>query len=291
MTRWLHIGVSTLSCLLLGACAASSGGYGNIRHATPMATDVTTTPDTTDDRVMYLELIRKMQHQGRYYASLAHVDEYARRYGTSPALDILHASALRHTGQPQAAAAIYRTLRDGPQAAAAWHGLGLVAASGGHYAQAAHDLDQATILAPIDASYLGDLGYAYLHTGDLARARGPLARAAELAPDNDKAVANLALLLTLEGHSEKARDMMDKAHLPDATRQAVTRQATLLRRQYRQTSRAATTPASRVPTSSPITPATNRRLVEMAPNHGISANILDRFHQTPATGGARHEQP
>ncbi|KAG0926630.1 hypothetical protein G6F60_015025 [Rhizopus arrhizus] len=69
-----------------------------------------------------------MQQQGAWYASLAHVDAFRQRYGDRPALRLLQADALRETGQADAAIALYRELSTGPQAAAAAHGLGLIAA-------------------------------------------------------------------------------------------------------------------------------------------------------------------
>jgi hypothetical protein len=70
-----------------------------------------------------------MQQQGAWYASLAHVDAFRQRYGDRPALRLLQADALRETGQADAAIALYRELSSGPQAAAAAHGLGLIAAA------------------------------------------------------------------------------------------------------------------------------------------------------------------
>ena len=54
----------------------------------------------------YLSLIRKMQEQGLYYASLAHIDAYEQRYGHAPAvllessggLTLANAAAYASTG-------------------------------------------------------------------------------------------------------------------------------------------------------------------------------------------------
>src|SRR5690625_1909167 len=231
-------------------------------------------------------MLAEMQKRGLYYASLAHIDAYEKRYGTTPQVAILRADALRETKQPDAAAAIYREQRQGPEAAAAWHGLGLVAAARGQYAKAAKNLAQAVQRAPINATYLGDLGYARLRNGDPAGARAPLAKAAELEPDSDKAVANLALLLVVQGHTRKAQSMMDRAKLPQATRQAVWSQAAQLRRQTRQTART-TQPRDTGHASN----ASHAAPSDVPRRYGISANILDRFDQTPSAGEPRHEHP
>lgn len=289
MPRLLPVGTIALASVMLGACATSGGGYASRPPTAEVAASTQSLPTTADDKVMYLDLIRKMQKQGLYYASLAHIDAYAKRYGTPPSLEILRADALRKTQQPQAAAGIYRLLRKGPQAAAAWHGLGLIAAADGHYGQAVEDLQQATKLSPIDASYLSDLGYARLHAGNIAGARAPLAKAAELTPSSPKAVANLALLLMLEGHPARARDMMDKAGLSDETRQAVNRLATQLRSQYaRAEVRAPASPGRDNPVQPTASAASNADAT--AQTHGISANLLDRFNPNQiVTGGQAHD--
>ena len=182
-----------------------------------------------DDKRMYLELIAQMQRQGAYYASLAHVDAYRQRYGDAPALRLLQADGLRETGQLQAARALYASLTGGPQAAAAWHGLGLLAARAGDAAQAEQALARAVQLQPLNTDYLGDLGFARLRAGQLAQAREPLAMAAELAPGNVKANANLAVWALLRDDTGMAEQIMRSAGLPDAARQEVQRLATQLR--------------------------------------------------------------
>ena len=62
-------------------------------------------PDTPG---MYLGLIERMQSQGLYYASLAHIDAYEKQYGASPQTILLRADALRMTDQPAASAAVIR---------------------------------------------------------------------------------------------------------------------------------------------------------------------------------------
>lgn len=84
----------------------------------------------------YVSLIRKMQEQGLYYASLAHIDAYEQRYGRAPEVLLMRADALRETDQSAAAEAGYRaviaatsTTGAGTQGAllnaGAWRGLGI----------------------------------------------------------------------------------------------------------------------------------------------------------------------
>lgn len=176
--------------------------------------------EPTEPQLM-LALIRESQAQGRYFASLAYIDAYRQRFGEDDQLASLQADALRRTGQEAQSEAAYRQLLGGAQAAQGWHGLGLLAGARGDYAQAAQDLQRAVQLAPTDAQMLGDLGYARLRAGDRAGARVPLGKAAELDPANTKVLANMALLLVVEGHAVQAQQLMDRAGLGQEARSQI----------------------------------------------------------------------
>lgn len=219
-------------CLLLAAtalCAACSSVRNGYRQD-PMAL---ASPEVApqDDKQLYVELISKMQQQGAYYASLAHVEAYRQRYGDSPQLRLLNADALRETGQRDAALAMYGSLTSSPQAAAAWHGIGLIAARDGDAVRAEQSLAKAVQLQPLNTGYLGDLGFARLRAGDWARAQEPLAKAAELSPGSAKANANLAVWALLRGQNEMAETIMRNARLTDSAQAEVRRLAEQLRQQ------------------------------------------------------------
>lgn len=178
-----------------------------------------------DNRLVYLDMIRTMQERSLYFASLAHIDAYRRLHGDAPDILRLRADALRETGQQDEAERQYRQLLDTPEAAAVWHGLGLLAAQRGDYAHAIANLRESVRRDPINAVVLGDLGYALLQDGDLAAARLPLIQAAELAPDNRRIVGNLALYLLRSGERDKAEAMMAQAGLPQDVRAEIMRRA------------------------------------------------------------------
>lgn len=182
--------------------------------------DAQASRDPTEPQLM-LALIRESQAQGRYFASLAYIDAYRQRFGDNDQLAALQADALRRTGQEEQSVAAYRKLLGGAQAAQGWHGLGLLAGARGDYAQAAQDLERAVQLAPTDAMMLGDLGYARLRAGDRAGARVPLGKAAELDPRNTKVLANMALLLVVEGNAVQAQQLMDRANLGQEARSQI----------------------------------------------------------------------
>ena len=208
------------------ACAFKPSGYGvgpqAERAAMLQNAQKEPKPDTPG---MYLALIDRMQSQGLYFASLAHIDAYEKQYGVTPDSTLLRADALRLTGQPDASANAYRALLATPLASRGYRGLGLVAGAAGDFEMAAHDLEEASTLAPTDAATLSDLGYARLREGDVAAARVPLMKAAELDAHNATVLANVALLLLAQGHTRDARALMDDQHFSSDVREAVRRDA------------------------------------------------------------------
>ncbi|UXB34699.1 Flp pilus assembly protein TadD [Stenotrophomonas maltophilia] len=229
------------SCLLLAVtlaalasgCASTTPKYVRAPSLAPPE------PDPQDSRNAYLELIERMQQQGAWYASLAHVEAFRQRYGDRPALRLLQADALRETGQTDAAVALYRELSSGPQAAAAAHGLGLIAARRDDDAGSEQALARATQLQPLNTDYLGDLGYARLRAGRFDQAREPLAKALELSPGNAKATANLALWAVLRGDQAAAERLSAQASLNEETRRSIQQQAQQIRTRLQQRQAAA----------------------------------------------------
>ncbi|WP_426701286.1 Flp pilus assembly protein TadD [Rhodanobacter sp. Col0626] len=215
---------AALGCLLLGACATRSG---YLHHGEPSLVQESQL-SAQDNQPMYLDLIRQMQQQGAYYASLAHIDAFRQKYGNPPELRQLQANALRETGQFAKAATLYQGLLNSDQAGAAWHGLGLVAAAQHQNGRAEQALAKAVQIAPVNGSYLGDLGYQRLQAGQIASAYEPLVKAAELAPGNIKAESNLVLWMLLNGDYAQADAAMQQANLPQPAQAQVRKLAAQL---------------------------------------------------------------
>ncbi|WP_412526161.1 tetratricopeptide repeat protein [Burkholderia lata] len=272
-----QMGVAAAVVLLLGACATKENGYGvssqTERAALMQAADQKqSVPDTPG---MYLGLIQRMQGQGLYFASLAHIDAYDKTYGAIPESILLRADALRMTDQPAASAAVYTQLLKTPLAARGYRGLGLIAGAAGDFERAAQVLAQASDLAPTDASLLSDLAYAKLRSGDVVGARVPLMKAAELDQRNPKIVSNLALYLIAAGRTQDAQRLMNQQHLPADIRKDITGDAAKIVAAARAQQRAVATPSvvSRRAAAAPITP--------MANNFGYDQTVplLQRFAQ------------
>lgn len=169
----------------------------------------------------YLELIAGMQQKRLFYASLAHLDVFEQRWPGDRRALLLRADALRSTGDFGRARQHYRRLLDKGALPGAWHGLGLIAAAEGDLPAAATALGQAVALAPIDVRILNDLGYLQLLLGERDAARLSLHKAAELAPENRQAGANLALWYLLAGHAGRAEQIMGRHGFTEAQRLAV----------------------------------------------------------------------
>jgi Flp pilus assembly protein TadD len=256
-------------CLLATACSTFHNGFPN--HVSEPSLNGPSKP-STDSKAMYLDLIRQMQQQGSYYASLAHIEAFRLRYGNPPELQRMEGDALRETHQSAEASKVYQGMLHGPEAAAAWHGLGLIAANDHRNGEAEKDLLQATQLEPVNVTYLNDLGYARLAAGDVASAHEPLAEAAELEPTNTKVVSNLALWASLQGDDGQADAIMQRANLPSATRDAVHKLAMQMRMQTRAT--AETAPAASGDKAALATPT----------QQGIPSTLLDRMGSVSSSG-------
>lgn len=180
----------------------------------------------------YLSLIRKMQDQGLYYASLAHIDAYQQRYGRAPEVLLMRADALRETEQLPAAEADYRAVIAATSAmgagtqgamlnAGAWRGLGITAGRQGNFAEAVRCLQVATQLNPTDASTASDFGYALMRAGEVEHARVPLMQAQQMAESSAKIAGNLVIWLTVTEHKDDAASLAAHAQLSPAARKAI----------------------------------------------------------------------
>jgi Flp pilus assembly protein TadD len=211
-------------CAMLGACASKPDrGYGigmQAEHeaALERSNRQSALPDSPG---MYLALIDKMQSEGMYYASLAHIDAYEKRFGRSPESTLRRADALRQTDQADAARAAYEALLKGSLAARGYRGLGLLSGQAGKFDDAATQFGHAAELEPTDALILSDLGYALLRAGYVDEARVPLMKASELARDNLKVQRNLVLYLLASGQGDAAQAVMAREKFSDDARRAV----------------------------------------------------------------------
>ncbi|MDN7178955.1 pilus assembly protein [Caballeronia sp. SEWSISQ10-4 2] len=254
--------VLVLACTALaalGGCASKmESGYGvgvqaEREAALQQSQQKQDAPDTPG---MYLALIDRMQAQGLFYASLAHIDAYEKQYGVTPDTTLLRADALRQTGQAQSSADAYTKLLNTPLVARGYRGLGLLAGAAAEFGKASEAFDTASRLEPTDALTLSDLGYARLRLGDVTGARVPLMKAAELAQDNPKILSNVALFLLADGQPAAAQGLIAQQKFSPEVQQAIRTDAQRIAAAAAQASHArvaevtsATSERARVPTA------------------------------------------
>jgi Flp pilus assembly protein TadD len=224
--RWARHTACLLTLALLSACASKLSGYGVGPQAERQADiDQATRDPAPDAASTYLNLIERMQTQGLYYASLAHIDAFEKQYGVKPETTLMRADALRMTEQPQAAADAYTKLLQTPLAARGQSLPTHQRSIPGDFGHAAQQLQEAVRLAPTDAPTLSDLGYARLREGDVNGARVPLMKAAELDHANPKIVSNVVLFLLADGNDTQAAALMDQEKFSPDVRLAIRREA------------------------------------------------------------------
>jgi Flp pilus assembly protein TadD len=220
--------ILALVALALLACGpAAAAGPTTSLMANPAALEEDSRPamELENDPDMYLQLIGRLQDKDLYFASLAHLDAFDRRWPGNPRAALLRGHGLREAGYPDQAGALYQGLLAGPLAAEAQHGLGLLASRKGDHAGALEALTLANRLNPTSAAVLNDLGYVQILLGRLAEAGFNLHKAAELDPKNARAGANLALYYLLGDKPARAEGIMDWYRLSNRQRKEINEKA------------------------------------------------------------------
>lgn len=220
-TPWSARRALLSATLLLAAAAASAApsvGPGTVRGE---ASEPGVERPATDPRSAYLAVLGELRATGQHYAVLAHLQSFEAEFGESPDTLMLRADALRATGQGEAAGRVYTRLLATPRAAAGHHGLGLLAGARGDMAQAATLLGRAVALEPTNPVLQSDLGYALIAGQRLGEARGPIFTAAQLAPNDPRILANLALYHASVGDRVAAESVLARPGISEASRQII----------------------------------------------------------------------
>lgn len=226
---WLRLAswaLGSACALFLSACGSAPSGYGVAAESRAAAASAAAADEPAPNtQATYLALVRQMQRNGLWFASLAHIDALEQQYGPSPETQLMRADALRQTGQAPAAERAYKALLKTPVEASGYRGLGLLAAARGSYQDAVEMFGQAQRRTPTDGLLLNDLAYAYIRAGRVADARLPMMQAAQLVPDSLKVQSNLALYLLLSGDEIQARRLMQDRKMSPQARDAIEQEA------------------------------------------------------------------
>lgn len=224
----------------LRALGYASGG------PAPTAREDATNPARTIEAWTRFEAALTLVGAGRAAEALPALKPLAERFRDAPVFQSTYARALKDTGQPAVAVAIYRraiaqwpneaTLyhdlaiaaraagdtreaRRAEQAAlaiskddpAALNGLGLMEAEAGRPAEAAASFERAAEGDPSNASYWANLGNARRQLGDLDRAEAAYRRALESDRSYPDAANGLGAVLVQRGRAAEAIPLFERA--------------------------------------------------------------------------------
>lgn len=167
-------------------------------QAVPRAADPTPVASISErERDLYLSVIGQLIEHGKFYAALAHLDEFQRLHGPSEASRRLRGDAWLAVGALDNAEKEYSSITEGKLVGYGKHGLGRVAASREDWTLAALHFEQAVNEQPTNTRFLGDFAGALFELGKTDDAEFQLRKALELSPqDSEASHAMRAMLAT-----------------------------------------------------------------------------------------------
>ncbi|MFE0753667.1 tetratricopeptide repeat protein [Inquilinus sp. NPDC058860] len=199
--------------------------------------------DAENSRDLYLGIVDKLRQGGKSRAALAYLDDYDNRHPGDARAQVLRADSFLDIQDYDRAEAIYRELLNGDQSAAAYDGLGRVAAGRGDWAKARAQFHEAVRREPINVKYLNDLGFAEMRIASYDEALFTLRQASELAPTNAQVRNNLILCLDVAGQADQSKAMI--ARIADTKeRRAVEQMVRSARAQVRTPTTAGASPTT-----------------------------------------------
>jgi Flp pilus assembly protein TadD len=207
--------------VLLGGCS-SQGGFQLFHtqvenHDIPVAQDM----DAEHGRRLFLLIVDGLRQQNRSRAALAFLADYLKKYPGDENALLLQADCLVDTGAYAQAMPVYSGLRDGSHAAAAYAGLGRIAAAYRDWPNAAAQFAEASRREPANAGYVVNLGFALVRTAHYDEGVARLREATQLDPNNRVARNDLILGLSLAGHKQEAEQLADTIADPGDRGQAM----------------------------------------------------------------------
>ena len=162
--------------------------------------------ELTQEEELKRSMAQELAEQGSYYAALAQTESLPQHMAK---VALLKADILRRL-DPSQSELWYRVLLGTCQTGFAEHGLGLLEAGRGRYADAVTRLSEAARAYPADARIRNDYGVALLHLGLDESARFELRTAHELAPSDPQPQFNLMLLSLLTNDLQGWQQMRNR---------------------------------------------------------------------------------
>ncbi|RVT91547.1 tetratricopeptide repeat protein [Rhodovarius crocodyli] len=216
-------------CLLLAVLALAPGcetvrGVLGPTTGAPAATAPSPATDRQQARNLYLDVIRGLRERGSNRAALAHLDEYERQHGQSPASNLMRGEILTDLGDEPGATAALGRISGGAEQAAALNTMGLLAGRGARWNEAKDRFEAAIRLEPTNVRFINNLGFALLNLGDAPGAEHRLRMASELDPNSEEVRNNIALLLLATGRRADGERVLGQIQSSE-TRNAIRREA------------------------------------------------------------------
>jgi len=187
-----HI-LSTALCALvaLGGCQTT------VVQTSPGGVEAGSITATSErERDLYLSVIGQLVEHGKFYAALAHLDEFQRVHGATEGSRRLRGDAWLAVGALDNAEAEYMAIAQGSLSGYGKHGLGRVAGGRADWPLASRYFAQAVNEQPTNTQFLQDYAGALFETGQTDDAEFQLRKALELTRPGSEASEALNAMLT-----------------------------------------------------------------------------------------------
>lgn len=149
------------------------------------------------ERDLYLSVIGQLLDHGKFYAALAHLDEFERLHGAADSSHKLRGDAWLAVGALENAEVEYTAIAEGRLVGYGEHGLGSVAAAREDWPAASRHFERAVTQQPTNTRFLQDFASALFELGKVNDAEFQLRKALELsAADSPTSETLRAMLAT-----------------------------------------------------------------------------------------------
>jgi tight adherence protein D len=157
------------------------------------------------ERDLYLSVIGQLIDHGKFYAALAHLDEFERLHGPTDASRKLRGDSWLAVGALDNAAVEYTAIAEGRFIGYGEHGLGRVAAAREDWPTASRHFERAVAQQPTNTRFLQDFASALFELGKINDAEFQLRKALELSASDNATSETLRAMLATRTRAELVR--------------------------------------------------------------------------------------
>ncbi len=186
-----------LALVLLCGCQTT------LVQTSPRTADTQSTAIPNDrERGLYLSVIGQLIDHGKFYAALAHLDEFERLHGATDALRKLRGDAWLAVGALDNAEVEYTAITEARFVGYGEHGLGRVAATREDWLAASRHFERAVNQQPTNTRFLQDFASALFELGKVNDAEFQLRKALELSASDSATSQTLRTMLATHARTE-----------------------------------------------------------------------------------------